>query len=99
MDGLAKETCLTCYVQFWITKEHQKHLEETKKVYHCPNGHGQRYTGEADTQKIIRLKQDLKSAKNREERAKRSNYALRGVITKMKKKESARDGKVQSKTV
>ena len=85
---IVQETCCECNISFWMTAVHQKHLIECKNDFFCPNGHSQHYSGETDAEKLKRTEQYLEDARSREDAANRSNSALRGVITRMKKKES-----------
>ena len=81
-----QETCLTCGIVFWITKSHQQHLVKCKNPFYCPSGHQQYYSGETDAQKNEKLKRKVQNLEVRNESLGRSNSALRGVITRNKKK-------------
>ena len=83
---LYQETCCKCNISFWITVNHQKRLVNCKNTFYCPNGHPQSYRGDTDTEKLERYKTYLENAKNDRDMQKRSNAALRGVITRMKNK-------------
>ena len=85
---LHHETCYikTCNVFFWITKKHHNQLVKFKNTFYCPNGHPQSYTGENDAEKAERYKNYLANAENRLNMQRRSNAALRGVITRMRNK-------------
>ncbi len=48
------ETCLSCGIEFGITKERQEQLRKNHKKYYCPNGHNQWYTGEHEAEKLSR---------------------------------------------
>jgi hypothetical protein len=48
---LVQETCCSCHVCFWITKEHRARLISTKASFYCPSGHSQSYSGESDATK------------------------------------------------
>ena len=85
--------CCGCGVVFMVTKSYDIQLRSSKKSFFCPNGHILSYKGDTDTQKLARAEKLLgasrdyeKAACDREKAARRSNAALRGVITKMKKK-------------
>ena len=72
---------------FWVTETFRKRRLEDGKSFYCPNGHSMNYDGEAP-----KLERELSAAKNRAEynytraeQAERSNSALRGVITRMRK--------------
>jgi len=85
---IVQETCCQCNITFWITASHHERLIKCKNDFYCPNGHVQHYLGETDAEKLKRTEQYLEDARSREDAANRSNSALRGVITKMKNKES-----------
>lgn len=80
--------CCNCNVVFWLTEEHQKRLVRCKNTFYCPNGHPQSYAGKSDAQKIENLERELHCEKRESKSLERSNAALRGVITKNKKKNS-----------
>ena len=86
----AQLNCISCGITFWITKEHQEELIKCHNTFYCPNGHPQLYTGESDRDKIKRLESSLAREREYSNQLARSKAALRGVITKMKKKTSKR---------
>ena len=91
-------SCCNCGVSFWITEQYNDELLRCHNSFYCPNGHKQYYTGKTDAEKLAectRKLQGLELSNNMlqgvEERQRatiRSNAALRGVITRMKKKET-----------
>ena len=83
--SIEQETCCTCNVIFWITSKHQEQLKSCHNSFYCPNGHRQSYRGETDAQKTENLERDLRYEKRSSTSLTRSNSALRGVITKIKK--------------
>lgn len=83
---ISQETCCTCNVNFWITEEHQKRLKSCKNTFFCPNGHRQSYKGKTKDQIIEELKSNLRFEKDISASINRSNSALRGVITRNKRK-------------
>lgn len=83
---IAQEICCNCNIVFWLTAEHQRRLKSCHNGFYCPNGHFQSYKGQTDAQKIARLKEKLRYEKQCSESLTRSNSALRGVITKNKRK-------------
>ena len=85
---IVQEICYRCNISFWITTSHHKQLIKSKEGFYCPNGHAQHYLGETDAKKLQRIERYLEDAKYYRDRAMRSNAALRGVITKMKRKKS-----------
>lgn len=68
--AIIQETCCHegCGIIFWITREQYDRLQSNMHRFFCPNGHGQRYTGESDKVKAIRL-QNEKNALEREKNA------------------------------
>jgi hypothetical protein len=89
---LATEICCNCGVCFGMPIDMQKRRIEDKALFYCPNGHGQRYTGESEAEK---LKRELEAAKkahaaelewqrSRREAAERSAAAARGQVTKIR---------------
>lgn len=83
---ISQETCCKCNVIYWITTEHQKRLIRCKNTFYCPNGHSQSYKGATEAQKIDNLERELRYEKRSYKSLTRSNSALRGVITRNKKK-------------
>jgi len=83
---ISQETCVKCNVIYWITTKHQQRLKECKNIFYCPNGHQQFYKGETDAQKVENLERELRCEKRESENLARSNAALRGVITRNKRK-------------
>lgn len=82
----AEECCCHCKITFWITKEHQKELHRCHNTFWCPNGHPQSYMGKSNAQKYKEEKERNEQLSQGNDAMVRSNAALRGVITKMKKK-------------
>ena len=89
------ETCCYagCGIVFAAEEEWMKLRQKDHAWWYCPNGHRQQYTGESDKEKIKRLEQDkewfskrLNEANAREEEARRSLAATKGVLTRTKKK-------------
>ncbi len=54
----AKETCPTCYITWFITREHQGNLQSSGNDFYCPSGHAQSYKGKADAEKNKVASQD-----------------------------------------
>ena len=52
------ETCCNCSMPFAMTEDFQKARRQDRKTFYCPAGHGQRYVGKTEEQK---LKDVLKS--------------------------------------
>ena len=78
-------SCTNCGVVFMITKSHKEQLRSSHKGFYCPNGHPLYYEGKTDAQKLAQTERRLGVSRDQRERLRRSNSALRGVITKMRK--------------
>lgn len=85
--------CCVCGVTFWVTKQHDDELSKCCNSFWCPNGHKQHFTGKSDAQKYKEERQRNEQLNRNNERLAqdvetlvRSQSALRGVITRMKKK-------------
>lgn len=62
---LVTETCFTCGVLFAMDADlHERLLDDSERIFYCPNGHAQHYPGKS-------LRQQLKAAKDEAERARR----------------------------
>lgn len=83
---ISQETCCKCNMIYWITTAHQKQLISCKNTFYCPAGHPQSYKGNTNAQKIENLERELRCERRDYERLARSNSALRGVVTRNKKK-------------
>ena len=78
-------TCCQCNIVFAITQLYHERLKNSKKSFYCPNGHCQAYCGDSDAEKLKSANQRLDDARTYLDAERRSNSALRGVITKMKR--------------
>ena len=85
---ITQETCChqDCNILFWITTEHHNNLVKCKNTFFCPNGHPQSYLGKTNAQKVAQLKIELRDEEQCSKRLARSNSALRGIITRNKRK-------------
>ena len=100
MANMAIEICCDCGIEFHVPVQFQRACQEnSKKSFHCPNGHSQHYT-ESEADKLRRerdkLKQEqaylndrLRQLRDEREAAERSASARKGVITRMKKRAAA----------
>jgi len=83
-------TCCECGISFWVPTEFNQQLLKRQNTFYCPSGHPQSYTGKTDVQKAReardRYKNCYEDEKEEKDRLARSNSALRGVITRQKKK-------------
>lgn len=88
--SIFEESCCSCGMSFWMTTKHQKHLRDSHEWFYCPSGHKQYYSGESNAEKYERqlsqCRRSLDSLEGRNTMLSRSNSALRGVITRQKKK-------------
>ena len=83
-------TCYKCGIPFGLPQHfHKEARENSDKTFYCPNGHDQCYTiGEATR---LRRELDASSQSNtylrgRLETARRSRAALKGQVTKIKRR-------------
>ena len=80
-------SCCECKVTFWVTKKHNEELLRCHNTFWCPNGHPQSYVGKSDTQKYKEEKERNEQLTQDRDAMVRSNISLRGVVTRMKKKQ------------
>ncbi len=87
------ESCCSCGMYFGMTAEFQKQKLEDRKMFYCPAGHPQHYTGKSNEQ---RLQASLNKETNRRISAEaccnsteRSLRSTKGVVTKLKNKMEA----------
>ncbi len=52
---LFTEECCNCGVVFGMTSQLKEKRSDDHKLFYCPNGHGQHYTGESEAEKNARL--------------------------------------------
>lgn len=83
-------TCYECGIRFGMPQHFYKEAREhADKTFYCPNGHGQCYT----TSEATRLRRELNNEREennhlryRIEHANRSRAALKGQVTKIKRR-------------
>lgn len=63
--GLITETCCACGVLFAMTADLKAELQRSHKLFFCPNGHQQHYTGESDKDRAARLQRELEAQERR----------------------------------
>ncbi len=91
------EICNTCGIVFQTTKEHQEARKKDHESFYCPAGHSQYYISKSGIEKerVAREKAEkdrdwykgrLTATGNVLSREERSNNALRGQITRLKKR-------------
>jgi len=85
--------CAACGCLFGVPDDLIRRFRKNGQTFYCPSGHHNYYLGETDKQKIKRLSSRLASAQEqsnhyREQRdaTQRSNVALRGVTTRIKRR-------------
>ncbi len=83
---LHEMNCCSCKILFWVSNRHNEQLRKSHETFYCPNGHAQSYLGESVDEKLKKSKRQLVNAQDARDNLVRSNSALRGVITKLKKK-------------
>lgn len=92
-------TCYRCGVLFAMPDNLMRRYQETRDTFYCPNGHGQMFT-KSTAQKLEeqlateRRRRDSADARaqaalDQADAAERSNRALRGVATKLRKRAAA----------
>lgn len=96
---LDTEDCYSCGVTFAMPRSFKEQRQRDGKNFYCPAGHGQHYTEtEADRlrKELERTKRNLewaesrtRAARDQAEAAERSKAALKGVITKQRKRAAA----------
>lgn len=90
------DTCCNCGVHYAVTREFEKARREDKQTFYCPNGHPMVYSkSEADTlrEKLAEEKRNAefwRAAERRQEerveQERRSKAAIKGQLTKAKKR-------------
>lgn len=87
---LVAVTCGACGIPFGMSREYYDRRQQDKGNWHCPNGHSRHFLGETEE---ARLRAQLESARRdaehqRQQRTieERKNRALRGELTKTKKR-------------
>lgn len=96
---LVAETCPACGVLFAMPQTLNKELRDTGATFYCPTGHSMSY-GKGNNAKLRdeleRAKRQLENSRtygraiaDQKEAAERSNRALRGANTKLRKRVAA----------
>ena len=83
-------TCYKCSVQFGMPKGMYNARRDDHNCFYCPSGHGQYFSGKSETEKLQasleyqkRMTQYERAAK---ESARRSNAAIKGHQTRLKRR-------------
>ena len=83
-------TCYKCGISFWVKSQYKNDLIECQNTFYCPNGHPQCFNGKTEAEKQREAKERYKrwyeQARAEIYRLANSNRALKGVITRQKKK-------------
>ena len=95
-EGFYVMNCADCSVRFAVTKDFETRRRTDKKSFYCPNGHSLSWSeNEADVlrrerdrlaQRIAERDDDVRREREAREAAKRSVSAIRGQMTKLKKR-------------
>lgn len=87
---LVAESCPTCHIVYGLPRDLYNARREDHRQVYCPNGHTWWYTGETEAQKLRRRLERAEASathqRDQREAAERSNRALKGVITKTKRR-------------
>ncbi len=84
-----EECCIKCGITYWFTHQYYEELLDCGNIFYCPKGHPQQYAAAEETKdKLQAAEARATDAQQQAECQKRSNSALRGVITKLKKTKS-----------
>lgn len=91
-----EQDCIKCGVRFGVPDGYTARRRADKASFYCPNGHSMAYTqSEADklrqerdrlAQRIAQKDDEIRWATEARERAERSASAMRGQVTKLKKR-------------
>jgi hypothetical protein len=92
-------TCYSCGVLFAMPDNLMRRLRDTGADFWCPSGHGQKFTRttaqKLEEERVARLQERerwqtrVKAAQDQADATERSNRALRGVNTRMKRRVAA----------
>ena len=99
-EVLKIERCCSCAVVFAMPESMYRERRESRQLFYCPNGHGQRYTGPSELSRtkdeLVRVQQRLeqeqahsKAISEYNQRVTRRLSATKGVVTRQKKRISA----------
>lgn len=92
---LVIEECCNCHTRFAMSQDLYTCRREDHKVFYCPQGHGQHYTGESDLEreKRQRIAAQARLARTEDElnMERRSLIAYKGHLTRARNKIAAGD--------
>jgi len=84
----AWQQCITCGISFGVPLDWDKRRRHDHKLFYCPNGHQQRYTGENEEEKLkkenARLAQKSRLLQHSLDSTERSRRAQKGQVTRIK---------------
>jgi hypothetical protein len=83
---MAQETCFACSMVFWVPQAFQERRRQDHQTFYCPAGHGQIYPAEKLRERLARAEHCCEQQRAKAEELNRSNIALRGVVTRQKRK-------------
>lgn len=90
---LVTEECYKCGITFAMPAQFKRDRLDDHASFYCPNGHGQQYIGKTDAQKLKEARERLDQAHaslraNRDQlqASERSKAALKGVVTRTKRR-------------
>lgn len=91
---LSTITCGSCGVTFAIPSSlYRELLDHHDRSFWCPNGHQRHFVGQTETDRLQaeldRVKARARHVEDQRDAADRSNRALRGVITRQKRRAAA----------
>lgn len=76
------ESCFKCGCLFAMTVEFKNARKQDRDTFYCPAGHGQRYTGKTDAERLKEQQAEAERLAGEVEFLKRSNASLRGHVTR-----------------
>jgi septal ring factor EnvC (AmiA/AmiB activator) len=84
---LVTEECCQCGVLFALPSDLKDMLLRKKagRMFYCPNGHPQHYTGESFDDQIARLNSTITHLRDQRDATERSLNATKGALTKARK--------------
>lgn len=97
ISTLVPQTCGECGIVFGLERTYRERLVSEHGDFYCPNGHGRRFTGETEADRLKRQLQqtqrcldfargDVAVYKGRVKTAERQIAARKGIITRMKRR-------------
>lgn len=82
------ETCIQCGVKYGMDAEFRRMRKEDHKLFYCPAGHGQHYTGKSEAEKLKEqtqaLQEQLRSKQETLDWYAQRNTNLHTELTKQK---------------